>query len=650
MTKNCLFLAARMRDKKFFLIILITALFVFLPFLLYGRQQGFFWDDWSQLLLHEKYGDDVFPKYFSYDRPFSAWTHILFFPLCGNSFVRWHSLFSLIRYAGIGVTWLMLRKICSKNDIIPDVTVLLLSVCPLFSQYHISIAYSQHYIDWTLFMISILLLIEAAEKKGALSIVLCVLSLLCTAAHLSITEYFAFQELLKPVILLCFDIGRSKKKNKGLSLLSAAVFFVYVLIRSQIAQWDPNFNANTPRLLELLKNDMPAAIMSGIKNTVSDLYYLFIGFTGKLLSKDPSVFFTKSGILVAAVSFIFTSLVFAYLSFYDKLHQSKKTARLFILAVFGIITGIVPFWVMNENFFASVDPAHADRCFLAAMPWFCLFISVLLYLLFPEKKRFSAAAAAAVLVFSFSFMLDSRQAVYETKKQQRFFSQFNERVPGLLGDTAIVSDYPVFEANGNFSTSSALNLIYADQNLSMDKNLPVWMFGSYGKYIDNNRFFSVQKRNYSFSSSDFIYIIADHPFSNCVWFPIPEDIGAPYLSDEQISWIRNSNLKNIDTAMSSSSLDASVFGEIPTGSWCSYYQRASLLRQKKDWNGLTELYAEVTSSGYSPENVSSNSPFEWVPFIVGLRNSGEISAAERLIEKCIEVDSAYSGWIRNINQ
>ena len=160
------------KEKSHISYVFLLFLLIFAVFLVYGTRQGFYWDDWSQLLVHEKYGDNVFWEYFSYDRPASAWTHVLFFKICGNSPLKWHLLFSCIRFAGILLTYKLFIRLFPTRKRMCELSGVFLAVIPLFTQTNISIAYSQHFLDYLLFIASVdLLLVSATSTNKAISFI-----------------------------------------------------------------------------------------------------------------------------------------------------------------------------------------------------------------------------------------------------------------------------------------------------------------------------------------------------------------------------------------------------------------------------------------------------------------------------------------------
>ena len=72
---------------------------------------------------------------------------------------------------------------------------------------------------------------------------------------------------------------------------------------------------------------------------------------------------------------------------------------------------------------------------------------------------------------------------------------------------------------------------------------------------------------------------------------------------------------------------AIIFGSEPAYNWCYFFQKASLARQLKDWDRLSQLTREVFQKNLKPKDVN-----EWLPFIEGLIISKNFSPAEDLIK------------------
>jgi hypothetical protein len=68
------------------------------------------------------------------------------------------------------------------------------------------------------------------------------------------------------------------------------------------------------------------------------------------------------------------------------------------------------------------------------------------------------------------------------------------------------------------------------------------------------------------------------------------------------------------------------FGKEPAHTWCYYYEKASLARQKGDWAEVVRLETEAGTHKYHPADLS-----EWMPFIEAHANLGEYDQASHLI-------------------
>ena len=642
----------RKSNKKTASIYLILFLLCFIPEAVYLTRHGFYWDDWSQLLIHRKFGDSFFWDYFVYDRPGSAWTHILFFPICGSSPIKWHLLFIFLKYLLTLLFWQVFRKLYPNKPFFTDTAAMLFAACPLFRQEYISIAYSQHYTDFVLFSFSLYSLLKAAgsgNRKGRITWY--VLSILSMLGHLSVTEYFVFLNLLKfPVLWLFFSNAREKAPWKKALLWFVIPFLVFVgfcLFRLNFKNFFPKFNANTPEWLFLFLNAPAEGVKALFHNMSADLVYPFTGFISELFAIDTLNILSMRELVILISSLLLASLTVRLHMLPDSSSQLSRNENLsvILLGAAGMVLGILPFWIMNQNFPASGDAPHADRCFIAAMPFFCLLLAWIFSVLFPDSNTRRGTIAAAFLIFLFVHrqMAVNQEAADITRSQNAFYHQLSERIPGIEDGTAVVDDSIIFPSQGNFSTATALNILYPNR-IRENGDVPTWIFSYDTRLYENHGGFHVEKRNYHFNQppSDYVYIDHDNKFANCVWVFDPGDIDNPHITDLQRGWIASSNVSRIRTEAELTP-DAEIFGKRPEG-WCSYYEQAALLRQREDWEALSALAHAVLDQGFSPFDSRSNAPFEWWPFIEGLCRTGESDLAEELARQAIEADNAYADF------
>ncbi|MDH5607186.1 MAG: hypothetical protein OEY93_09875 [Anaerolineae bacterium] len=97
----------------------------------------------------------------------------------------------------------------------------------------------------------------------------------------------------------------------------------------------------------------------------------------------------------------------------------------------------------------------------------------------------------------------------------------------------------------------------------------------------------------------------------CVWFLSEDDILNEALPKPLRELAQVSNLSRIlDAPIKEGYPSTTVFGKEPEPSWCTYYQKADLARQKGDWTQVRDLGKEAQSKGFKPDY-----GYEYLPFI-----------------------------------
>ena len=647
------------------LVYLVLFLLCLLPEVIYFGRLGFYWDDWSQLFLHTKFGDAAFPDYYAYNRPLSAWTDMLYFPICGSSPQRWHFLMIVLRFLLCGLFYKILISVLTGKEKLSFTAAILFAVCPLFSQSYISIAYTQHFTDFILYGSSVLFLlksvsVDAKSKKIALYF----LSIVCTILHLTITEYFVFLELIKIPVLF------AAVKNKGKNLnclhkiityyaLHFLIFILYCLYRLKITDFFPNAGQESPELIYLFHQSPVQAIHSFLKNTAVDLLYPFTRFISGLFDVNIQSILTGSELIKIFVPLFAAVFIFSFIYHLVKGNFVNNVLETFTIPAFlsghrngitilliclgGIFFGVLPFLIMNENVLNTNDPAHADRTFLAAMPFVCMIFALFLSGFFPNRKHYAAAVSLVIFLFCHGQMDSYLSAVQFSEEQNSFYQQMLTRMPGIIDGTALVDDTIIFPEQGNFATASALNVLYPN-TIRDNGDVPLWIFSYPERTREEHGIFNVQNRIYHFKqpATDYIYIDYDNQYANCVWIYTPQDVDNPHITDLQRGWIAGTGIDRVqlDEAFTP---DERIFGK-ENDNWCRYYQQAGMLLQKEDWIDLSELTSDVLNAGFSPSDSRSNSPFEWWPFIAGLLHEGKTEQARALADEAVRVDGAYKDF------
>jgi hypothetical protein len=89
-----------------------------------------------------------------------------------------------------------------------------------------------------------------------------------------------------------------------------------------------------------------------------------------------------------------------------------------------------------------------------------------------------------------------------------------------------------------------------------------------------------------------------------------------------------SQIEFIDTSADMVILPENPFGLQPEKDWCFYFQATSLARQKGDWSKVNQLSSIVVDMGLKPQDLS-----EWMPFLEGAYNNGNVEFAEQILQQ-----------------
>jgi hypothetical protein len=126
--------------------------------------------------------------------------------------------------------------------------------------------------------------------------------------------------------------------------------------------------------------------------------------------------------------------------------------------------------------------------------------------------------------------------------------------------------------------------------------------------------------HYDFSKT----IVATMPDPESCLHVIDGDlIELPTTTDPRIYTIAGySRIDLIDLSEEEKIPPQAPFGEEPPHTWCYYYQKASLARQRGDWEKIVSLGEEAAELGFGPRHTS-----EWMPFFVGYIRAGRAADA-----------------------
>lgn len=614
---------------------------------------GLYWDDWPAIMTIRLFGVNEFWDFYRSERPFSAWTFIVTAPLLGSRPIIWHIFTLILRWLTILGMWWTLRGLWPNR--MREVTwmAFLFAIYPAFIQQPVAVAFSQHWMSYALYFLSVAAMIYSIRRPRWFW-PLTFLAILASAVEMLTMEYFIGLELLRPVILWFLFADRPIGNSRRI-LSVIAHWSPYLIILIGVIVW--RFKFATSLVEDPNQPTMIYSLLSQPISTITRLFQLFIqDLTNNLIGVwyvtieptqfnniDRRILFSLAiGILVALLAIFYLRRLETIDESDPQLEEGHWMKQALAIGLLASFLGPLPVWLTDRQ---ALYGLYGSRFALAAL--FGLSILVVLFLEWLTPRRLPKIILIGVLIGAAAgYHLRTATSYYRSSlKQNNFFWQLSWRAPYIEPGTAILSNDELFSYVGRLSTSMALNLLYPLSSsspnldywfLELEKDVPQLAIPKFlrGKSLKETF------RHYIFSGSslDNLAIYYTDPVGRCLWVLSPEDIDNPVLPTHLRSILPVSNLSRIEPTQKDADYPpVEFFGQEPEHTWCFYYQKADLARQYRDWSKVLALWEQAQSRGYSPNN-----PHEMIPFIEAEAFSGNWEAALERTNAALTLDPEFS--------
>lgn len=619
---------------------------------------GFYWDDWPVIFMSRFQGAAGFWEFYQHDRPISAWTYILTAPLLGLNPAAWHIFSLLLRWlTALGMGW-SLAGLWPSARRQAAWAALLFAVYPVFTQQSIAVAYSQHWITYGLYFLSLGAMIQSIRRPRYFW-PLTLLSLLSGLLHMMTMEYFLGLELLRPLVLW-FLAGEGapairprlqKAARWALPyLLLLATFVVWRLFFLDLAGEDPN----RPEVLYQLLERPLHTLAELLETVLQDLVHvLFASWYPALQPQTIEVgdrFLLLAYGLGAAVA-VLLAFYLPRLRYAEDAQPGTVASELpevapagagspesparpwllqaALLGVLALALGPLPAWLTGRQIITGL---YGSRFALAAMFGASLLIIVFLEWLSPRLFA-KAILLGAIAGLAVSFHLrTANEYRWIWVDQTRFYWQLAWRAPYIEPGTTLVSEGELFPYVGYYSTAMGVNLLYPRTEDSPE--VAYWFLDLYRNFAGQIDLLLAgaevkevfRSFEYSSHSQDSLVISYAPEEGRCLWVLGPFDQDNRDAGDLAHSAAPISNLNRIHRQTPQPGYPpTAIFGPEPEHTWCYYFQKAELARQYGEWDLVASLGKEVIQLGYDP-----NDNQEWLPFIEGFAHTGAWDRAEEL--------------------
>lgn len=623
-------------EKKFPFALLILGLLVYGPFLPW---LGFYWDDWPVILMGKFFGTSAFAEFYAYDRPFSAWTYVVSFPVLGLHPLAWQLYTFTLHFLSAIFFWLTLRRVWPAQRNQTAWMVMLFLVHPIFTLQFISVAFSQHWTCALLYSFSLWAMLESL-RGGAARWLWQGLALAACALHLWTMEYFAGMEIFRYAALWLITEPMAPARERVAILIKRAlpyslILIIYIVWRLFILQL-PAEDPNPVQFLTDLRTQPLTALTTLTQIILRDLIYMLVQVWANIL--DPArvqlagkFFFLSvlfSGIVAAVVWMYFRRFASTASNNSEPVPTSSGwTVQAMGVGLLGILLGTLPGWVTYRE---VLNEPYGNRIAIPAIFGLGILTVALIDWVSQNQNR-KLALLSLLCGLSMYGHLYVANAYRETWNIQRdFYWQLVWRAPALQPGTALLSDSEVVLGAGTYSTASAINLIYA-REFDIEE-FPYWFFNmEQGFNAQMERLLAGKTirhdfRNWHFEGDADKILLIDNSREGCMLILAP---GQPETTELTPLLTQVLPLVNLSRILTEPNVPAvppiEIFGPEPAHTWCYYYQKASLARQSGDWEKVIVLAEQADKEGYEPVKAS-----EWLLFVDAYLQIGDFVAAEEL--------------------
>lgn len=641
-----------------------TPLLLFiLTVLSYGlllRSIGFYMDDWYIIWFGNKFGVNQYPAFSASDRPLMGYFYLIASTFLGKTVnpLVWQIFSLVLRWFCSFSLWLMLNEIWPKAKANNTWVAMLSVVFPGFIEQWISVGFSPFFFGLSLFFLSVTLMVKAIHDPKRFWLWY-IIALLFTAYEISSTEYYYGLELIRVIVLwIVYDNGHSW--NKLLHVLKYWAAFLLIFISFLI--WRTFFYASAYHpmtVLADLKNHPIGVLITGVRGVYQSVIDAVINAWTQIFNIDS---YPSSGlmpwVIIVLILTVFTGLLIFLQSTNNVIGKDADSIKwrreAFWVSLISLIVAIIPFFAAG----LSVDYRFPnDRFMLAYIFGSSLIIVALLDILGKGINSFSRIILIALIAAGVGFQFTQGLHFKNVWKQQEaLYWQLYWRIPSLDPHTTIMAwNFPNRYYYSQNSITSQLNWTYAgDQDLTSNREIPYeFIFLQSNplaeiKNLEPNQDFSIEFRTYKFSGNTSKSLLISYDAESCMRV-LDKKLTPPkgLLDDYSKEILDASELSDLSLISNSNNVGKpliSIMGSEPKHTWCYFFEKADLERQRGNYSSTITLLDEAQQKGLSPSNES-----EWFPFIDSYLHIGDLNNANILSQKIlISKNEVYKYGMCNI--
>jgi hypothetical protein len=616
------------------LLILVSGL-AYLPFI---GQFGYFNDDWYLMYAAGAKGAFVFKDIFSIDRPLRALVMVPAYFIFGeNPFGFNLSAYGFRVLSALGFLWL-LRTLWPRQRTAGMLMALLFLIYPGFLSQFNGIDYQSQMVSLAAAVFSLALTVKAIQADGlAVKIILFFISGVLSWLYIGLVEYFIGFEIIRLACVFLLVSREHTTPGKKIiqavrqwlpSLILLLPFLVWRLYFFESERSATDIGLQLDRVVQ----SPLTTSLRWLTTLLSDSLDVVVLAWGQPLSSLLSWISTRNQLLLglglSTVSIVIFLFVLRQLEGPEGSETSNWRSEAFWFGAVGVIGGLFPIVLVNRY----VDFGSYSRYTLVSSAGAVILLVSLVFSLQKQALR-NIILAGFVLVASFTHFANSQKAVQINNATRDFWWQIYWRAPQISPHTTLIANYAVGATEEDYFVWGPANMIYYPDGTKekyvqpgvyaavLNRDTVTKVLVGKGQEFDNRRTIRTYK-NYRR-----LLVLTQPTVNSCVH--VIDGTQPEYSTQENASIQiigQNSDLDYILTDVPAPVLTppAIVFGQEPEHDWCYYYQKATLSRQRGDWDEVLILGEDALNKGLAPVDL-----IEWLPFLQAYARAGDI---DRLVE------------------
>ena len=618
------------KDKKrtSFTPVLIPLLaFVLLSYGLLLNRLGFYWDDWPYVWTRMDLGYHGLLRHFSFSRPVAGQLHNIAILLTNGRPLPAQIWGLIMQVFGSFCAGLLVKEIWPQKRFAAGLTALLFLAYPGFTMRPIAINFSFSWFLMGMLFLSFILSIRALRPETRFPRwLLITAAAMISLLNLFASEYFFLLELLRPCFLAAAFADESfssgKERLKQVLRQSLPYFFVFAAGLAYRMFFNKTQTLHYEfKLLTDFKTAPLRIVFNYLLQMGKDCLRVIFEAWGTVFEfPNPAEFGSRSMLmyLLICIGVFLSSAVFLYLLPRSGSEKNRDNRNMLLIGLFAMLLAGQPFWLTESVIHFVFQNCRYTLPFILGVS---LILSALLDLV--RKPRIFSPLLAAVFIglAAGHLFVTGNEYRRDWTLTKDFFSQLKWRVPGIEKNTVVVTNVLPIRFSTDNSLTAPLNWIYAE-DYETDR-IPYMLYTNTkrettlsGLESGNEVFQEYLSAQFFGSTDDMISVYYNAP--GCVHVLDPEvdsyNQMIPEIDRESALLNNYSRIRINDDVLP---IPAKLFGSENSRSWCWYYEKADLERQRGNWEAAAALGDEAFSQRDHP-----NDPMERIPFIESYAHIG----------------------------